>query len=147
MARSLHLRHVRITCAFRHNIRVETHLLCWCGVLESAWWPVCDLRRLPGGWPGAGALVRIWIRTFGQGPRGAGAGQTRIGRAGGSNPDREIGRVKSETGDAPRQKKGGIGHGELNRGFYRTGRNRFEPRLDLNPGLNLGLNHTNIPAV
>ena len=51
--------------------------------------------------------MRIWIRALGQGPRGAGAraGQTRIGLAGGSNPDPEIGRVKSKTGDAPRQNK------------------------------------------
>ena len=82
MARSLHLPHVRMTCASRHNIRVETQLLCWCALLESAWWPVRDLRWLPGGWLGAGVLTvlaRIWIRTFGQGQRGAGAGQTRNG--------------------------------------------------------------------
>jgi hypothetical protein len=29
----------------------------------------------------------------------------------------------------------------------RTGRNRFEPRPDMNLGLNPGLNHTKIPAV
>ena len=147
MARSLHLRHVRITCAFRHNIRVETHLLCWCGLLESAWWPVCDLRRLPGAGRGQGPWRDYGSARVGRGRAargrvkpgsGAQAGQTRIGKSGGSNPKRGMRRAK---------KRGGIGHGELNRGFYRTGRNRFEPRLDLNPGLNLGLNHTNIPAV
>ena len=72
--------------------------------------------------------------------RGGGAGQTQIRRTGKSNPDRASGRVKSKTGDAPRQKK-------------RPGANKtavatvladidLTPPFDLNPGLNLGLNHT-----
>ena len=90
----------------------------------------------------------MWIQALGQGLRGAGAqgGQTRIGRAGGPNPDPEIGRVKSETGDAPRQKKEGR-EKTRTRGCDRAGRNRFEPRPDMNPGLNLVLNHTGIPVV
>ena len=37
---------VRMACAFRHNRRVESQLLCWCALLELAWWPV---YRPPGG--------------------------------------------------------------------------------------------------
>ena len=97
-----------------------------------------------GGWPGAGILSTDMDSRASAARRGGGAGQTRIRRTGGSNPDRASGRVKSKTGDAPRQKK-------------RPGANKtavatvlaetdLTPPFDLNPGLNLGLNHTKIPA-
>ena len=99
------LPYVWLTCAFGHNRRGETQLVCWCAFLESAWCPVWDPRRQPGAWGGAvGSLARILAGVC------ARAGQTRIGGTGGSNPDwgrarsnpdRECGRVKSETGRGP----------------------------------------------
>jgi hypothetical protein len=103
------LPYVWLTCAFGHNTRGETHLVCYCASLESAWCPAWNQRRQPGAWGGRRRGVwRVYWRVC------ARAGQTRIGGTGGSNPDRERarskpdrehGRVKSETGEAPARKK------------------------------------------
>ena len=64
---------------------------------------------------------------------GARAGQTRIGRAGGSNPKRDMRRAK---------KRGQ--HAGANKTAVATvlAETDLTPPFDLNPGLNLGLNHT-----
>ena len=139
---------VWLTCAFGHNERGETQLVCWCAFLESAWCPVWDPRRQPGAWGGAaaGSLARILAGVC------ARAGQTRIGDTGGSYPDRERarsnphrghGRVKSETGkDGTKKKKPTWGcwflpaafNWGFNQGFYWAAKN-----LGFYPGFYLGL--------
>jgi hypothetical protein len=109
-------------------------------------WPSGRCRICTGclGWPGVRALARAWVRALGRPPLGAGAGrvkpgsgaragQTRIGRAGGSNPKRDMRRAK---------KRGQ--HAGANKTAVATvlAETDLTPPFDLNPGLNLGLNHT-----
>ena len=84
------LPYVWLTCAFGHNKRGETQLVCWCAFLESAWCPAWNQRRRPGAWGGGGGEAGAYI--------GWGV------RAGGSNPDRGHGRVKPGSGEAPHEK-------------------------------------------
>jgi hypothetical protein len=101
------LPYVWLTCAFGHNKRGETQLVCWCAFLESAWCPAWNQRRQPGAWGGGrwGGWRVYWLGCArgrvkpGSGVRagqiriGEGPGQIRIGNAGGSNPKREEGRI------------------------------------------------------
>ena len=42
------LPYVWLTCAFGHNKRGETQLVCWCAFIEWAWCPAWNQRRRPG---------------------------------------------------------------------------------------------------
>ena len=102
------LPYVWLTCAFGHNKRGETQLVCWCAFLESAWCPAWNQRRQPQGrarhqeecacgrarFGSAGKAGQTRIGTHACQIRiGEGPGQIRIGNAGGSNPKREEGRI------------------------------------------------------
>jgi hypothetical protein len=102
------LPYVWLTCAFGHNTRGETHLVCYCASLESAWCPAWNQRRQPRGrarhpeecacgrarFGSAGKAGQTRIGTHACQIRiGEGPGQIRIGNAGGSNPKREEGRI------------------------------------------------------
>ena len=97
------LPYVWLTCAFGHNKRGETQLVCWCAFLESAWCPAWNQRRQPGAWGGgsggeAGAYIGWGVR------------------AGGSNPDRGYGRVKSGLGKGPVKSGSGMRAGQIRNG-------------------------------
>ena len=109
------LPYVWLTCAFGHNTRGETHLVCYCASLESAWCPAWNQRRQPRGrarhpeecacgrarFGSAGKAGQTRIGTHACQIRiGEGPGQIRIGNAGGSNPKREEGRITKKKRDA-----------------------------------------------
>ena len=96
------LPYVWLTCAFGHNTRGETHLVCYCASLESAWCPAWNQRRQPGAWGGAaaGSLARILAGV----------------RTGGSNPDRGHGRVKPGSGKGQVKTGSGTRAGQIRNG-------------------------------
>ena len=84
------LPYVWLTCAFGHNTRGETQLVCWCAFLEAAWCPAWDPPG--GGRPGA----------------------CKAGRAAGPGSDRGRGAVKPGLGRA--HVKPGLGNGQVKSG-------------------------------
>jgi hypothetical protein len=105
---------------------------------------VAGVGSVPAAWGLAQgrALARAWVRALGRPPLGAGAGrvkpgsgaragQTRIGRAGGSNPKREMRRAKKKRPGANKTTVATV-LADID----------LTPPFDLNLGLNLGLNHT-----
>ena len=132
------LPYVWLTCAFGHNRRGETQLVCWCAFLEAAWCPAWDPPG--GGRPGACKAGRA------AGPgsdRGRGAVKPGLERAH-VKPGLGNGQVKSGSGTRAGQIRNGKGRHQKKKrrrgdaGFYQRLFTGLLTKVFTGPSKNLG---------